>query len=525
MQKILIKINKNSLVFSYLENATTSMKNLLNTNVISNNKLVFSTDYILQNTKIVSSFLKEIWQENKGSKVYVNNMKLVPLVCKLMSRVNYIDGLAILEEVNFTYEAYESIVKYHNVKIVNCYSIPTFMIELFDREGILVESRAEILFTSNFMNINNLGQYSKIYYKMAIRFNLPITDNDLSDFDTFCKINKYLKVIHLDKADIEAIEKVVKVLIKNRIKNVRICLHDNVDNKDKVDILRKLKKAYQHHKIYLSLNYTDEYIEKNYLKQVVITTLSYSAIIALVVISCCVSFIYLNNKRSEDAVKEISENIKNVMDKVEDVKEEVIDTPILPEEETPKESVINEKLASLLELNNETVGWLTVPGTNIDYPIVQAKDNSFYLDHNFNKEKDFNGWVFMNYYNNPKELDRNTIIFAHNRFYSGVMFGTLNKLTKSNWYDMANENLITFNTLYQDNLWEVFSIYEINVTDDYLQTSFNSDSEWLEFVNMLQNRSIFKSNKPISTKDKIITLSTCLENNKRLVVHAVINTN
>ena len=70
--------------------------------------------------------------------------------------------------------------------------------------------------------------------------------------------------------------------------------------------------------------------------------------------------------------------------------------------------------------------------------------------------------------------------------------------------------------------FEVFSVYKIKVTDDYLQTSFESDNEFLEFISMLKERSIFQSDTPIHADDKIITLSTCLQNDRRLVVHAVL---
>ena len=128
----------------------------------------------------------------------------------------------------------------------------------------------------------------------------------------------------------------------------------------------------------------------------------------------------------------------------------------------------------------------------------------------------------MHYYNSTHNLDKNTIIFAHNRFYSGIMFGTLNEVTKDTWYNNTKENLITFNTLYDNMQFEVFSIYKTNITADYLKTTFDSELEWNNFIKMIRERSMFQNNINVGTNDKIITLSTCLDNDTRLVVHAVL---
>ena len=76
--------------------------------------------------------------------------------------------------------------------------------------------------------------------------------------------------------------------------------------------------------------------------------------------------------------------------------------------------------------------------------------------------------------------------------------------------------------MFEEHEWEVFSIYSIKVTDDYLQSDFESDEEYMNFIDMLRSRSMFQSNAIIDENDKILTLSTCVENDARLVVHAVL---
>ena len=121
-----------------------------------------------------------------------------------------------------------------------------------------------------------------------------------------------------------------------------------------------------------------------------------------------------------------------------------------------------------------------------------------------------------------RNLNKNTILFAHNRYYSGIMFGTLHNLTKKNWYSEAENISLFYNTMYEEMEWEVFSIYRVNVTDDYLKINFESEEEWNDFINTLKERSIFESKREITYDDQIITLSTCAENDQRLVVHAVL---
>ena len=185
--------------------------------------------------------------------------------------------------------------------------------------------------------------------------------------------------------------------------------------------------------------------------------------------------------------------------------------------------ITNTELASLLTVNEDVVGKLIVNNTNVDYPVVQAKDNDYYLDHNINKEKNANGWIYLDFRNDAMNLDKNNIIYGHNMYYSGVMFGTLHKTYNSNWYTNPENQIITYDTLYEDMQFKIFSIYKVPDTNDYLKVFFDDDTDFLEFADMITKRSIYDFNVPIDADDKIITLSTCSNNGtKRLVIHAVL---
>ena len=155
--------------------------------------------------------------------------------------------------------------------------------------------------------------------------------------------------------------------------------------------------------------------------------------------------------------------------------------------------------------------------------MVQAEDNDYYLTHNINKEKNANGWIYLDFRNDSMNLDKNNIIYGHNMYYSGVMFGTLYKTYNSNWYMNPENQMITYNTLYDNMKFQIFSIYKVPETNDYLKVFFDGDNDFLAFITMITKRSIYDFNVPIDADDKIITLSTCSNNGtKRLVIHAVL---
>ena len=519
MQKILIEIKEDTLEFTGLVKLKPGISNLLNTNIISNNELLFSLSYLNENYNIVNLFIKELCQDKKIKKIRISDMSLVAVICRLINNVN-IEEINILEEVNISYEAYEALIAIPSLKEVRCFTIPTYMLDLFDKKNIVVESRQEVLFTSKFMEDNKLTSYSNIYYKDKITFN-TITEEDLEDFKIFLKINKYLKTIYLNTSIKEFVNKVVDILVSYRLKKVKIIILDDNINKVNADNLRALNKEYSKY-ILIRISYSKEYIRKNYLKQIILTTLTYCLIIIIGIVTMTISYIFISNYQSEQNLIAIQEEINNILKDYPD--HDVVPPTSNPDEEIPSipQLTPNQAYLSLKELNSDTVGWLTVPGTNIDYPVVKTTDNEYYLTHNFKKQDDYNGWVFMHYLNNDTILDKNTILFAHNRYYSGLMFGTLNKVNNKDWYNNTSNNLITFNTIYNNYKWEVFSIYSVKVTADYLKTIFNTDEEWLNFIDLLKERSVFKSDIEIGPDDKILTLSTCLENNKRLVVHAVL---
>lgn len=229
-----------------------------------------------------------------------------------------------------------------------------------------------------------------------------------------------------------------------------------------------------------------------------------------------------DNKNTAKELEKINENVE--VDEVEDSVNTQIINP--PEEKLDnpywdyiKMNLINVDFAQLKAQNNDTAGWIQVNGTNINYPFVQTTDNSYYLKKDFNKKYNSAGWVFMDYRNNLQNFDKNTIIYAHGRI-NGTMFGSLKNIIESNWYSNKNNHIVKISTEYENTMWQVFSIYRIPETSDYLKTTFNDNEKYIDFLNMIQNRSEFKFDVSLNEKDKILTLSTCYKESDRVVLHA-----
>ena len=180
----------------------------------------------------------------------------------------------------------------------------------------------------------------------------------------------------------------------------------------------------------------------------------------------------------------------------------------------------NVDFESLKGQNPDTVAYLKVNGTNIDYIVVQGNDNDYYLKHNYNKNKNVSGWIFADYHNRFDDTDKNIIIYGHNTR-DGSMFGTLKNVLTNNWQQTDNNLIITLVTEKDTYYYKVFSTYEIIPEDYYLKTEFKDTNEFDRFINKIKDRSNYNYNIEVNSSDKILTLSSCTIGGKtRVVLHA-----
>ena len=236
-------------------------------------------------------------------------------------------------------------------------------------------------------------------------------------------------------------------------------------------------------------------------------------VISIIIIIISLYYIYLwyiDNKKTENILNEIYENANVSSDNIS------VDNDL-------KIEVENIDFNKLINKNPDTIGWIKVLGTDINYPVVQTNNNDFYLTHSFDKSYNKAGWIFADYINKNlknNELDKNTIIYGHNR-QNNSMFGTLSNVFKEEWLSNKENHYINFSTLNNNMVWEVFSTYIIEKEEYYIQSNFSSNEEYISFLNTIKNRSTYKYDVNISKEDKILTLSTCTNVGKgRTVLHA-----
>ena len=259
-----------------------------------------------------------------------------------------------------------------------------------------------------------------------------------------------------------------------------------------------------------------------------------NTLVLILTLLCLVGIVYsivniIKWKLDGDKINEIIEEVNDKVE-VEEVDETESDNVeiVEPKEEISKDdpywafvkmSLINVDFNDLKAVNNEVVGWIQVNGTNINYPFVQTDNNTYYLTHDLERNYNSAGWVFLDYRNQTNFSDQNTIIYAHGR-YDKTMFGTLRNALTNGWLNDTNNYVFKISTPYENSLWQVFSIYHIPETNDYLKINFNNETDFNDFIKMIKDRSNHQFNTTVTASDKIITLSTCYNETERVVLHA-----
>ena len=551
MHKILVEVKNKTLSFS-LYGIRGKVENLNNTNIINTEKMVFSDKYINENLDLIQSFFNLIVLKKEIDKVIVDINAIFPLVFRIINGISGIKTVSLLEDKTVSYIIFEDLLQSKYIENVDCYAIPSFMFDkLAIEKNMNIKSRCEILFLSNFMDGNDFSTYSDVYYKKNIRIDCKLDKREKEDIESFFRFNNKVRVINLYNVNEDAVEYIFSLLKINNKKNIRIVLEQDKADKTIIDLFDKLcnknKKLLKNNNLKLKIKYIKEYKEKNTLKQVNLSF--FRMILILFIVIAIISIIVFAIKYNGDTddingeMDEIDEAIDlNEVDRyIEEDNEIVSENDDREEEETTnnntnsssntssnKKPVVqspyyrkfSQVFADLLKINNETVGWLKVNNTNINYPVTRHKDNDYYLNYSFYKKKNSHGWIFMDYRNNIDALDKNTIIYGH-RNNKGIMFATLKNVLDKKWYTNKSNQIITFNTLNADMKWQIFSIYTLKNTNDYLITTFTSNDTYNTFLNKIKKRSIYDFGVDVGVDDNILTLSTCYNNAEyRLVVHA-----
>ena len=165
--------------------------------------------------------------------------------------------------------------------------------------------------------------------------------------------------------------------------------------------------------------------------------------------------------------------------------------------------------------NNEIVAWIKVPDTKVDYPILQSQTaDDFYLHRDVNRNSSYAGSIYMEYCNSSEFSDRVTVLYGHNMI-NGSMFAQLHKFEDKSFFDSKKHRYFY---VYQPNRKLTYEVVSAFVYDDrHIMNSFNfaEDEIFEKYLDMIQDprsytKNVRKLNRRLTTDDKILTLSTCL---------------
>ena len=172
------------------------------------------------------------------------------------------------------------------------------------------------------------------------------------------------------------------------------------------------------------------------------------------------------------------------------------------------------QLEELQKENEEIIGWLEIEGTNINYPVLQALDNDYYLTHNYKKETASTGSIFLDKNFDLINGSSNYLIYGH-RSKRGLMFEDLMKYAKEDFY--KEHTKIKFTTNKDDSVYEILSVFysrvyyksEKNVFRYYYFVNANNEQEYNEFVNNAKKVSLYDTGVTANYGEQLLTLSTC----------------
>lgn len=171
----------------------------------------------------------------------------------------------------------------------------------------------------------------------------------------------------------------------------------------------------------------------------------------------------------------------------------------------------------LKEKNSDTVGYIKINGTDINYVVVKGEDNKYYKNHNFEKDYNLSGWIFMDSRDKLDGTDKNIVIYGNNKS-DESMFGTLRNVLEKDWQKNKENQIITFVSDNFEYKYQVFSTYETN-NDDYIKLDFENGVEYVNYLNKIKSNSNYDYKVDVDSYDTILTVTT-ISGSKKVVLHA-----
>ena len=208
--------------------------------------------------------------------------------------------------------------------------------------------------------------------------------------------------------------------------------------------------------------------------------------------------------------------------------EETVPETTVPETTVPETTVPTEPprfptidFAGLREKNADVVGWIQIPTLEvINYPVVQGGDNAYYTSHSWDGEKGENGAIFLDFHNQGDFSQIHNILYGH-CMKDGTMFQSLGKWEGPEFFK-NNDKTVLLYLPGETRVYEIFAVERVDALDSRVyRTDYAADEAWEAALSETLQRAQHGSNLELTAQSEVLTLSTCVGDMSRLVVHAV----
>lgn len=191
--------------------------------------------------------------------------------------------------------------------------------------------------------------------------------------------------------------------------------------------------------------------------------------------------------------------------------------PLQQEESLESPFSPNPKLDGLRELNSDVIGWIEIPDTNVDYPVMQTKDNQYYMDHTFYRTENPAGSIYMEAENQQDFSDLVTFVYGH-RMRDNSMFGTLKYYEDREYWQEHPQ--IYISTYEKELVYDIFSVHRAEISEDTYTLFFTAGDAYEAHLQREKERSWYDTGIEVSREDKVLVLVTCTaeQKNERIVV-------
>ncbi len=240
-------------------------------------------------------------------------------------------------------------------------------------------------------------------------------------------------------------------------------------------------------------------------------------ILCLCVFCCSVGYLLDHRQQGINAV-ETNQQLSNMK---EDFKNGNLDKYEIDEEKLAAVAPeVLEEYKPFVAINDDMQGWIEIEGTNLSYPVVQSKDNTYYHRLNFQEEYDYYGVPYLDYECDlsvdPNQTSDNLIIYGHNIGNDGLMFNPLSYYKQLQFY--KEHPVVRFDSIYKEQEYKIFGVMIVNAEPEqdngkvfkyWTKTEFRSDEAFNEYVDEVRKRSMWDIDVDVQPGDKLLTLSTC----------------